>query len=69
MISIRTALVAAAFVAMGLTTVAEHLARTAEAAPEPSVSVGTEDAMPGKVLRLTQRTPAAPMQPDLSPWI
>ena len=69
MISIRTALVAAAFVAMGLTTVAEHLANSAEGKAEASVSVGTEDAMPGKVLRLTQRTPAAPTKPDLSPWI
>lgn len=69
MISIRTALVAAAFVAMGLTTVAEHLANRPTAEPEASVSVGTEDAMPGKVLRLTQKTPAAPTKPDLSPWI
>lgn len=69
MISIRTALVVAAFVAMGLTSVAERLARTAQGDPETSVSVGTQQALPGKVLRLTQKTPAAQRAPDLSPWI
>lgn len=69
MISIRTALVAAAFVAAGLTSVAEHLARSARADAAPAVSAGAEDAVPGKVLRLTQKTPAAPTKPDLSPWI
>lgn len=69
MISIRSALVLAAFVAMGLTTMAEHLARTAQATPDPTVTVDAGEAMPGKVLRLTQKTPAAPKEPDLSPWI
>ena len=69
MISIRTALVVAAFVARGLTSVAERLSRTAEVDPAPSVSVGTQQAVPGKVLRLTQKTPAARRAPDLSPWI
>ena len=69
MISIRTALVVAAFVAMGLTSVAERLSRTAAVDPETPVSVGTQQAAPGKVLRLTQKTPAARKAPDLSPWI
>ena len=69
MISIRTGLVVAAFVAMGLTTVAEHLADNAGAAPDPFVAIGTEEAMPAKALRLTEKRPAAPQEPDLSPWI
>ena len=69
MISIRTTLVAAGFVAMGLTSVAEHFARTAGADSEPVPTVGSQEVLPGKALRLTEKTPAAHKAPDLSPWI
>ena len=69
MISIRTTLVVAAFVGMGLTSAAEYLARTVLADPEPFVTVGTEEAVPAKTLRLTQRAPVAPVVPDDSPWL
>lgn len=69
MISIRTALVAAAFVAAGLTSVAEHLVRWAQTGSAAAISAGSEDVAPGTVLRLTQKIPAAPKKPDLSPRI
>ena len=69
MISIRTALVAAAFAAMALTSVAEHLADEAAAKSDPVMSEGIEEAMPAKGLRLTQKIQRGPAEIDLSPWI
>ena len=69
MISIRTALVAAAFAAMGLTSVAEHFAEKATAQADPTLSVEIEEAMPAKAIRLAQKIQRAPVDPDLSPWI
>ena len=69
MINIRTALVVAAFVAMGLTGVAEHLAEKAQSRSDPFMSVELEEAMPGKVLRLTQKIQPDTETRDPSPWI
>ncbi len=69
MFSIRTALVVAAFVAMGLTSAAEYLARTAFADPEPFVTVGAEQVLPGKAFEWTRKAPVGRGELDISPWI
>ena len=69
MISIRTGLVVAGFVGMGLTSAAEYLAETVFADAEPFVAVDAVEAMPGKALRLTEKARALTADVDLVPWI
>ena len=69
MISIRTTLVVAGFVGMGLTSAVEHLADWAFADTEPFAAVDASEAMPGKALRLTENASATVAEADLSPWI
>ena len=60
MISIRTGLVVAGFVGMGLTSAAEYLAETVFADPDSFEAVDAVEAMPGKALRLTENSQAVP---------
>lgn len=69
MISIRTGLVVAAFVATGLTAAAEQFADRMKDGADPFQTVGIEEAMPAKGLRLARKLPATTVEPDLSPWI
>ena len=69
MISIRTGLVVAAFVATGLTAVAENIAERLGTEAAPQVSVGLDEAMPAKGLRLARKVLVPQQALDLSPWI
>ena len=69
MISIRTGLVVAAFVGMGLTAVAEHLAQATFAEPDAIEAVDAAESMPGKVIRLTEKARDLTAGIDLLPWI
>lgn len=69
MISIRTTLVVAGFVGMGLTSAAEYIASTALADADPFMSVEVETNLPGAVQRLTGKAADLAASIGLAPWI
>lgn len=69
MFSIRTTLVVAGFVAMGLTSAAEYLADLAVADPDPFVTVDARHSLPGTVQRFTGKAADLAVSIGLAPWI